>query len=317
MPDTENNVSITKQTKVGIFMPCYNMGHFLGESLESISKQTFKDYRVVIADDASPSQESRDALAQIKQAQCEVYFEKKNLGLVKISNKYLRSLNAQYILLLSPDDKLHPDFLKEHVAYLDSHPDVHAVCSWVQEFGDGNQLIRYSDDMCKLPYMLVYNHFSGAALIRRSEWIAAGMHDTNKDIYPNIDWGVWLAMLEKGYRLATIPKALFYWRVDRKSISHGVSAEQTLRFRKAIYKRHISLYKVHFEYVLNYYLERLSDFEKYYVISEEGHEWLDGQYHSLTRENETLRKALDKSIQRPYLRSFYRRMRKRLKRVKT
>lgn len=302
-------------------MPCYSMGHFLEESLDSVYKQSFSDFIVVIADDASPSEDSRELLAQINYPRCKIYFEKKNLGLVRISNKYMSMLDAEYILLLSPDDKLHPDFIKEHVDYLESHPNVHAVCSWIQEFGDGNQLITYSDELCKLPHMLVNNYFSGAALIRKSAWIAAGMHDTNNEIYPNVDWGVWLAMLERGFNLATISKPLFYWRIDRKSISHGVSAEQTLIFRKAIFKRHAHLYKKHLGYVLNFYFEKIKDFEKYYELNEEGHAWLDAQYHSLTEqitllteENMRIKSKLENSIELPLFVLIYNKVKHLLRR---
>lgn len=312
---TKAKIPSVKQSvaKVGIFMPCYNMGNYLDESLKSLYSQTFQDFIVIIADDASPSAATRDKLSTIEMPRCTTYFEKKNLGLVKITNKYTDKLDADYILLFSPDDKLHPDFLKEQVEYLDAHPNVHAVCTWIQEFGDGNNLIKYSDNLCKLPHMLVENHFSGAALIRKSAWLSAGKYDENRKFYPNLDYELWLSMLEKGFKLATIPKPLFYWRVVRNSLSHRMNSEQMLVFRKELLRKYIGLYQKHSEFVLNHNLEILSKFEEYYSLSEEGHDWLDNQYKQLTKQNAELSLKLDESIQRPYIRNTYGKLKHRLK----
>jgi len=316
----ETTPSKTSIAKVGVFVPCYNMGPYIQEALDSLYKQTFRDFTVIIADDASSDKNTLAELSKINVPQGKIFYEKNNMGLTKIANKYMAKLDAEYIMLFSPDDKMHPDFLKEQVEYLDSHPEAHAVCTWIQEFGDGQELIKYDDDLCKLPYMLVDNHFSGAALMRKTAWLAVGMHDTNKNLYPNLDYELWLAMLEKGFILRTIPKPLFYWRVLRNSLSHGVNAERMLIFRKALLKKYLPLYRQHYDYVMGHYLEKFEKFEKYYAASEEGHDWLDQQYKRLTaengllaEENALLKSKLVGAIQRPYLRFVYQKIKDRLK----
>lgn len=300
--------------KVGIFTPCFNMGKYINEAIESVYAQTFSDFILVIADDASTSKSTLSKLSRINRPRCQIFYEKKNLGLTKIANKYMAELDAEYIMLFNSDDKLHPDFLEEHVQYLDSHPNVHAVSAWVQEFGEGHRLLKYDDVKCQLPYMLVENNFSGAALIRKSSWLAAGMHDTNKKLYPNLDYDLWLSMLEKGFKLGTIPRPLFHWRVVRKSLSHSINADQMLIFRKALFKKYQPLYRKYSDYVIEHYLELIGDFENYYAFSEEGHDWLDKQHKILTEENSILREKIDASIQRPYMRSVLRKIASRLKR---
>lgn len=274
--------------RVGIFMPCYNMGQYLEDSLGTLDKQTFKDFFVIIADDASSSEETKSILKKINKPSYTIYFEKKNLGLIKISNKYMSMLNADYVMLFSPDDLLHPDFLKEHVDYLDSNPGVHAVSSWIQEFGDNNNIIKYYDKLCKLPHMLIENHFSGAALMRKTAWETAGKYDTARVFYPNLDYELWLSMLEKGFKLGTIHKPLFYWRVVGDSLSHRMSPKELLAFRVALLKKYANLYKDHSLFVTERNLKKLSDFEEYYLESEKGHAWLDKQYKNLTKQNSEL-----------------------------
>lgn len=302
-------------------MPCYNMEDYIDEGLESIYNQTYQDFSVIIADDASPSKNTVKKLSQINRARCSIYYEKNNLGLTKISNKYMSKLNSEYVLLFSPDDKMHPDFLREQVEYLNANQNVAAVCTWIQEFGDSKQVIEYHQDTCKLPEMLVSNNYSGAALMRKKSWLAAGKYDTSKEIYPNLDYELWLSMLDKDFTLGVIPKPLFYWRVVSNSLSHSMGAEQLLVFRKALSKKYSHLYKQHSEYVTDRYLEIICDFENYYAVSMEGHDWLDQQYKNLTALNSELiaeaqevSQKLEKSIQKPYIRFLVRKMILRRKR---
>lgn len=301
--------------KVGVFTPCFNMGKYIEEALDSLYAQTFNDFILIVADDASTSKSTLEKLSRIAHPRCQIYYEKKNLGLTKIANKYMAKLNAEYIMLFNSDDKLHPDFLKEQVDYLDSHPEVQAVSTWVQEFGDGRRLLKYDDTRCELPYMLVENNFSGAALMRKSAWLDAGKHDTNKDLYPNLDYDLWLSMLEKGFKLGIIPKPLFYWRVVRKSLSHSVNAKQMLIFRKALFKKYLPLYREYSDYVIGHYLDWIGKFEEYYSVTQEGHAWLEKQNEELTEENSLLRDRLARSIQRPYVRSLSYKVVRRLKRT--
>lgn len=277
------------QHRVGIFMPCYNMGDFIEGALDSVYAQSFQDFQVVVADDCSTDAGTLDTLRRINRSRCEVYFEPENLGLVAISNRYMSSIDAEYIMLFSPDDKMHPDFLKVQVEYLESHPDVHAVCTWIEQFGDIEGVIKYDDDGCTLPAMLVRNQFSGAALMRKSAWLEAGMHDTDPELFPNLDYDLWLSMLQRGFVLGTIPQALFYWRSVKTSLSHGVNPDQIAIFRRALLRKYAELYREHFQYVIDFYLGELSRFEHYYHESVEGHAWLDEQYWKLTAENEDLR----------------------------
>jgi glycosyltransferase involved in cell wall biosynthesis len=302
---TSSSSKKEQKSKVGIFMPYYNMDEFFDEAIESLKNQTYKDFTVIIADDASPSIDTYENLSKVSHPNIKVFYEKKNLGLIEISNKYMAMLDAEYIMLFSPDDKMHPGFLKEQVEYLDQHQTTHAVCTWIQEFGDGNAVIKYTDELCQLPEMLVENHFSGAALMRKSAWLAAGKHDNNKKLYPNLDYDLWLSMLSQGFKLGTIQKPLFYWRVVRTSLSHGVNAEKTLIFRKALALKYAQQYRQYSAYVLNYYLESTAKFEDYYSISEEGHEWLDSQYWSLIKENEKLKEDAKKHVDISIKRQVY------------
>lgn len=268
--------------RVGIFMPYFNMGEYIADSLASLRMQTFTDFIVKAVDDASTDGTSRSVLQNVSESFLETEFESENLGLVRLANKHMSQLDAEYIMLFSPDDLMEPDFLQAQVSFLDEHPDVAAVCTDIQEFGGSESIIRYNDERCGLPSMLVENRFSGAALMRKSAFLAAGMHDDATEFYPNLDYELWISMLSKGMKLRTIPRVLFRWRVVEDSLSHNVEPKQIRIFRAALLEKYSAQYQEHAMFVLNHYLNEIERFERYYLDAEVGHEWLDAQYHSLS-----------------------------------
>jgi hypothetical protein len=147
--------------------------------------------------------------------------------------------------------------------------------------------------------MLIENHYSGAAVIRKDKWIEAGKHDTSPDLFPNMDYDLWLCMLEKGFEFGVINKPLFNWRSIKTSLSHDVTVDKQLRFKQALLKKHTGLYREHCEYVLDTYLEQLAKFQRDYLVYEGGHQWLDSEYNRLTEENEQLRSSLHDYITLP------------------
>lgn len=63
--------------KVGIFMPYYNMGKFIGESISSLEEQTYNDFTVIIADDCSSETGTKRRLQGLIKKGYSVFFEKK------------------------------------------------------------------------------------------------------------------------------------------------------------------------------------------------------------------------------------------------
>ena len=81
--------SVNKEPKVGVFMPCYNLGDYIDDAIESLKNQTYNNFEVIIADDASTDKKTINKLKKLKLPEnFQLFFENKNLGMNKISNKY-------------------------------------------------------------------------------------------------------------------------------------------------------------------------------------------------------------------------------------
>jgi glycosyltransferase involved in cell wall biosynthesis len=118
---------------VSVIMPVYNAGDFLVPAIESILAQTYKNFELIIVDDAS-TDNSATILSLYKNKypkKITVISLKKNLnaGGDLCANKAIQKARGTYIARMDADDIALPTRLEKEVAYLESHPSVFLVGS--------------------------------------------------------------------------------------------------------------------------------------------------------------------------------------------
>ena len=110
--------------KVGIVISNYNGWQDTLVCLDSLQKQTFTDFEVILIDDASPN----DSVAQLqnKLPPNTVFLpQEKNVGFAAANNIGMRRALADgcdYALLLNNDTSVHPDFLEKLLAETPEKP---------------------------------------------------------------------------------------------------------------------------------------------------------------------------------------------------
>lgn len=132
---------IKNEPKVSIIMGVFNCQDTLVESIDSLLKQTFQDFNVVICDDGST-----DDTYIIAKKYHEKYPDKfillrnlENRGLNYTLNVCLQYAKGEYIARMDGDDISLPIRLKKQVEFLDKHNEFHIVSSamiYFDETGD-------------------------------------------------------------------------------------------------------------------------------------------------------------------------------------
>jgi len=242
-------------------MPCYNMGEYIKESIESLRNQTFKDFLVIIADDASTDKKTTEILRNLSlPPNISIVYEKNNLGLSGIRNKYMRQFDTKYVFSFDPDDVLQPNFLEKCVAYMEKHPEKAAVATWLDRFGIESGISKLSEELATLPSMLITNNYLGSCLLRKDVFTQVGGYDTADIVYGAEDYDFWLSVLEKNWSLGVIPEPLFrYRRLSTSSSSQSAKPEKAVKWRRYIVKKHIHLYREHLIDVVAGFEKRASD----------------------------------------------------------
>jgi glycosyltransferase involved in cell wall biosynthesis len=150
-----------KRCRVSVCVPTYNYGRYLPAALESVQNQGFRDFELIVIDDASQD-DTREVIGKYVRSDPRIRFRvnPENLGMVRNWNECLRLARGEYVKFLFADDLLSsPDALEKMVSLLDSRPDVSLA-------GSARNLVDPEGIRLSVTF-----HFRGGAVVNGSDVI--------------------------------------------------------------------------------------------------------------------------------------------------
>src|SRR5262245_10979391 len=99
-------------TAVSVVIPCFNLGRYLGEAVESVRRQSRKPAELIIVDDGSTDAETLNLFERLAREGVTI-LRQANQGAPAARNYGIRNASGPYILCLDADDVLEPAFLEE------------------------------------------------------------------------------------------------------------------------------------------------------------------------------------------------------------
>jgi len=100
---------------VSVIIPCYKMGRYVGEALESVGSQTYSDWEIVVVDDAGPEDGTRLMVAEFARRfpdhRVEFLRNETNRGVSAARNTAVHIAKGRLLAFLDPDDLWLPDKL--------------------------------------------------------------------------------------------------------------------------------------------------------------------------------------------------------------
>ena len=214
-------VNTINQPLVSVIISTYNYGHLIGETLESLQRQTYSNWECIVIDDGSADNTS-EIMQGFVQADSRIkYFPQQNKGMSAARNRGISLSKGKYIQLLDADDLLAPEKFEKHVAYLIQHPEADLVYSSVKYFYaespnifyknvNGSQqewmpLISGSGDAI-LNKLIVGNIMAiNCPLIRKNVFTEQGAF--NESMRHNEDWEMFLRWAMNGISFFYLPAA--------------------------------------------------------------------------------------------------------------
>jgi glycosyltransferase involved in cell wall biosynthesis len=220
-------------------MSVYNGQKYLREAIDSVLNQTFADFELIAIDDGS-TDGSGAVLREYTDPRLKLLTNETNLGLIGSLNRGLAAARGEYVARQDCDDLLEPERLAKQVAYLDAHPDVVLVGTWMQlidEHGADITLWRYPTTNAEIRWAMLFNTAVGhpAAMFRAAVARDAGGY--SPDFLFAEDYDLWSRLAARG-NVANIPEPLQRYRVHGNTVSTKNSARQ-MQTRLAISKRNI------------------------------------------------------------------------------
>ncbi|MEX1239155.1 MAG: glycosyltransferase [Cyclobacteriaceae bacterium] len=201
--------------EVSVILPNYNHAKYLPERINSILRQTFRDFELIILDDCSMDN-SREIIETFRgepRITHLIYNEENSGTTFKQWNKGIALASSGYIWVAESDDRCEPDFLEKAVEKMKAHPSagiVYAQSTEVDEVNGGkflsfSQHPRFSNQFNasyfnvgvneirdKLIYENTIPNASGV-LFKKEIYYACGGADESMRLCG--DWMLWSKML--------------------------------------------------------------------------------------------------------------------------
>lgn len=230
--------------KVSVVIPNWNGKHLLKICLDSLQKQSLKDFETIIVDNGSVD----GSVSFIEKFYPKVRLIKltSNLGFAPAVNCGINLSKGEYIVLLNNDTKVDNKCLQYLVHTADEHKDVGMVASKMLQFdkpdlidsagdyidaaGHANNIGRGEKDSAKFNkagYVFLVN--GGGGLFKREVFEKVGLLDEDYFAYfEDVDIGL-RAQLQ-GFKAYYQPKAII-WHIHKATSNKNKSLTEYLQFR--------------------------------------------------------------------------------------
>ena len=213
--------------KLSVIMPVYNGGLFLGLAVESILKQTWIDFELIIIDDGSTDR-SADVIRSFRDQRIVLIDRMKNEGVVVSANQGLKLARGQYIARMDQDDISVVHRFERQVEFLDAHPSVGLVGSSYVLIDDQGKVLRRRelktrDADIKKALWEEHQFCHGAVMYRKACLDQVGLY-RDRVRYAE-DYDLFFRIAEK-WEVANISEPLYQLRMNLQSISSVNRFEQ-------------------------------------------------------------------------------------------
>lgn len=120
---------------ISIIIPVFNGANFIGETVNSILKSSYKNFEIILVDDGSTDKTKKTCQKlEKKNKKIKFYSFNKNKGLSHALNFAISKTKGKYIARLNQDDLILPYRLKKQLEFLEKNKDHVAVGGQIELF---------------------------------------------------------------------------------------------------------------------------------------------------------------------------------------
>jgi glycosyltransferase involved in cell wall biosynthesis len=214
---------------VSVILCTYNAESFVQEAIDSILKQSFKDFELIIVDDGS-SDGTREIIKKYVDSRIKYFPLKVNSGLVFSRNFAIEKSNGEYIALMDHDDISHPNRLRDQIDHIKKN-DADICSSFHYELNDATKKIKKRKSYTRNPdiqaLLTVYSPITNPSVMMRKKIFNS--HSYSKEREMAEDYALWCELAKAGKKFTCCPKFLITYRVHTSQMSvAGVKNNKTV-----------------------------------------------------------------------------------------
>src|SRR5262245_22494818 len=113
---------------VSIVIPMYNRRRWVGDCLDAILKQTYRNFEVILVDDCSSDGAVEWLRSNPRYSFVRIHVQEKNVGASASRNAGIQLSKGELITFIDSDDRLEPEHLETAVAAFQEYPNLGLFC---------------------------------------------------------------------------------------------------------------------------------------------------------------------------------------------
>lgn len=234
------------QPTVSVILPTYNRARLVGRSIESVLRQTYEDFELIVVDDGSTDDSAAILAHYERDPRVRVVRLDRNRGVSTARNAGADAATGKYLAYNDSDDVWHPDKLEKQMrAMLSASDDDYAVCYARRTLIAGSHVRIIPDQPSDQLQGDLYSTLlgksvvgAGVTVVRRDAYFAVGGWDPEQCRWD--DWELALR-LAKRYKFIFLDEVLLTSYVSPDSIHGSNDHWPTVR----IIRKHLDAYRAH------------------------------------------------------------------------
>lgn len=204
---------------ISCIVPVFNGEKYLAEAIESILKQTYKPFEIIIVDDGSTDGTARVADRYVKQIR---YLKQPNTGPAAARNLGILAAVGEFVAFLDADDFWHTEKLQRQMVRFHERPELDYCVGYVQNFWIPELAVEEAQFRNHGIDKALPGYVTGTLVVRRNFFDAVGLFNEAMTHADDTDW--FLRAAERGTAMELLTDVLLYRRLHQTNLSRGAAS---------------------------------------------------------------------------------------------
>lgn len=210
-----------KKNLISVLLPVYNAERFVAETLDSLIRQTNKNFEIIAVNDGSSDGSLKILREYAKRDDRIKVIDQKNQGLVKTLNTAAKLSSGEFLARIDADDVALDRRFEFQLKAMKEDTTRVLIAGGFDVMNEDGEILYH--DAVPTNYEDIINAMytrnpiaHGSILMRRSAFEAAGGY--SEDCGPTEDYELWTRLSKIGTIIA-LPQTIFRWRVNPNGIT--------------------------------------------------------------------------------------------------
>lgn len=218
------------ESKISVIIPTCLRKDSLRKAINSVLKQTFKEFEIIVVNDSSGEKEIINVLEEFRDSRIKYFCNSRKKGANGARNTGILKAKGKYIAMLDDDDIFLPSKLEKQYNILENNMDIGVVITQADVINEKDEIIRTIDDEFSTEdifYNLIFNNCVVHCSVMFRKEIAEEAGYYNEDLNQAQDYDLWCRFI-KLTKFFQINEKLVLWRDHPESITGSKKSFQKL-----------------------------------------------------------------------------------------